>query len=131
MLNRVRYWQYIPLAETIDTKQKCKEALSKALADRSKLISNTDSDPRFTWTTPADDDLSEEKVVEHTEKVNEIMLFLDDWENMDDRLYDSKGGRTVLINEYTRNAKLAMEVYYWYFRMGNQAMKHHAQEKAW
>lgn len=125
VLNRVRYWQYIPLEETRFTKESCKNAFSQALADRAKLISNTDADPDFIWTTPAEDDLTEDVVIENTERINEIVQFLDDWENLDERLYDSKGGRTILINQYARITKIALEVSYWYTRIGEQGMSYH------
>lgn len=40
LLNRVRYWQYITLAETQETKTGCRVALESALADRAKILSN-------------------------------------------------------------------------------------------
>lgn len=119
MLNRVRYWQYIPLAETQETKRRCREGLTLALADRAKIISNTDADPKFTWTTPATGDLAEDKIIQNSDKINQIIQFLEDWENLDEGLYDAKGGRTTLINEFSKVAKEAMEVYYWYHRMGD------------
>jgi len=131
LLNRVRYWQYIPLTETQTTKSNCRKGLTAALADRSKILSNTDADPKYTWTTEPTGELSEEKVAENSEKVNSIISFLDDWENLDERLYDIKGGRTNIINEFTRIAKTAMEVYYWYHRMGDEAMEQHGQDKTW
>jgi hypothetical protein len=70
VLNRVRYWQYIPLEETHFTKESCKTAFSQALADRAKLISNTDSNPAFIWTTPVEEELKESLVVENTERIN-------------------------------------------------------------
>ena len=132
LLNRVRYWQYITLAESENTKQQCKSSLQKAIDDRAKILSNTDpNEPKNTWTTPAEGALADDLVEENTQKINEIVQFLTDWENLDERLYDTKGGRFKLISEFTAVTKSAMEVYYWYHRMGAAAMEHHAQDKSW
>ena len=63
--------------------------------------------------------------------MGDIIQFLEDWENLDERFYDTKGGRTALITEFTSIAKTAMEVYYWYHRMGDAAMQYHAQDESW
>lgn len=126
LLNRVRYWQYVPLAETQDTKAKCQTALITALEDRAAILKTDGVDAKNTWTTPAVEDLAEEHIAVNTEKINTIVQFIEDWENLDERLYDTKGGRTNLINEFTSITKDAMEVYYWYHRMGDQAQQHHA-----
>ena len=132
LLNRVRYWQYITLAETENTKAQCKTALAAGIADRQKILSNTDvEDVKNNWTTPEIGALAPELVEENTDKVNQVVQFLTDWENHDERLYDTKGGRYKLINEFTIVTKTAMEVYYWYARMGDAAMAHHAQNKTW
>ena len=71
LLNRVRYWQYITLAETENTKAQCKTALAAAVADRQKILSNTDvEDVKNNWTTPELGALAPELVEENTDKVN-------------------------------------------------------------
>lgn len=132
ILNRVRYWQYITLAETENTKSQCQASLQRALEDRNDILNHDDpTNPKNTWTTPAEGALADDLVEENSAKINEIVQFLTDWENLDERLYDTKGGRFKLINEFTSVTKTAMEVYYWYHRMGDAAMQHHAQDKAW
>lgn len=131
LLNRVRYWQYVPLAETQKTKADCRASFGRVLEDRSLIISTVGDSPKTTWETPAVDELDESKIAEYQEKLERIVGFLDDWENLDERLYDAKGGRTKLINEFTGVTKQAMEIYYWYHRMGDQAQKFHEQDKSW
>jgi len=132
ILNRTRYWQYVPLAETEATKTACQASLTNALADREKILFNADpEDSKNDWTTPKEGVLSDSSVTENTDKINGIVQFLTDWENLDERLYDTKGGRFRLINEFTQRTKNAMEVYYWYHRMGEAAMAFHEQDKTW
>jgi len=126
ILNRTRYWQYVPLAETEATKTQCQDALRAAIEDRNNILSHTTAEQdKHNWTTPAEGVLADSHVHENTEKINGIVQFLTDWENLDERLYDTKGGRFRLINEFTKRTKDAMEVYYWYHRMGEAAMDHH------
>lgn len=131
LLNRVRYWQYITLAETQETISQCESNFQKILESRSMIISNVGRDAKNTWETPAVEDLAEEKVVENQAKLDTIVEFLNDWQNLDERLYDTKGGRSKIITEFTSVAKTGMEVYYWNHRMGAQGMEHHQQDKSW
>lgn len=82
------------------------------------MLKNEGESSKDTWTTEAEGALSAELIVENGDKIDRIVQFLNDWENLDERLYDSKGGRFKLISEMTARAKDAMEVYYWYHRMG-------------
>jgi hypothetical protein len=119
LLNRVRYWQFVTLAETQKTKADCNASFERILESRSKIISFNGGNAKNTWETPAVDELDDAKIEENRAKVATIVSFLDDWENLDERLYDSKGGRTNIINEFTAVAKTAMEVYYWNHRIGD------------
>ena len=124
--NRVRYWQYVPLAETQYTKDACNAGFDDALAARSKILKNEDEDPKYTWTTPANGPLAEEKVDIYREKIAHIVDTLEKWEDLDEELYPKKGKtRTPVTAALSKVTKEAMDVYYWYHYMGQAAMDHH------
>lgn len=91
-----------------------------------------EGDSRNTWETPAEGGLSQEMEDQAGERISDIVEFLTKWEDLDRDLYPKKGvTRVPLVNGLKGIAREAMQVYYWYHWLGEEAMDYHHQDKSW
>lgn len=123
--NRVRFWEIVTTKQTTKTKDACKDGFKKIRDERKFLLKANRPEKNQVWETPKTKNFNDERVVKNEARLENIEDFFNSWNKCDDKLYDKSLNSSKRKGLAKKASKSAMAVYYWYWRMGDQAMEHH------